>query len=44
MDEEIREEQLDGDDDEQDVEGHAMNKSANLDDDDEEQVRSAIKK
>jgi hypothetical protein len=43
MDEEIREEQLDAQDDEQDVEGHAMHKDANLDDD-EEQERNVFKK
>jgi len=43
MDEEIREEQLDGDD-EQDVEAHANTKFANAEDDDEDQLRGLLKK
>jgi hypothetical protein len=43
MDEEIREEQLDDDRDEADVEGHARIKWANPDDD-EEQERFVAKK
>jgi hypothetical protein len=43
MDEEIREEQLDGDE-ELDVEAHARNKDANFEDDGEDELRGVAKK
>jgi len=43
MDEEIREDQLDDDRDEANVEGHAMHKYANPEED-EDEGRSALKK
>jgi len=43
MDEEIREEQLDGDDEEQDVDAHVFTKVGRTDDDDE-QEREYLKK